>query len=521
MKKTGRVLLILLGALGAVAALLLLAVNLYVQSQGTQARIQQELSQRLGTTLRLQRMSVTPWAGLKLSGITIPQAAGGPNAQFLEAKTFRLRIHFASLFSRRLVIKEISLVDPTVVWLQNADGKWRIPPSTAEAKGKAPVAARDAVAPSAAPSATSPAGSTESHPNDSSTPTPEIAPTKPDETDNGSFTPEIRRVNLTGGRLRFLDAKAKIVANFDGVQFHSNFRDAAAVKGTVSVAKTSLRDRFFLQQLQSRLEYGPAALDLTGVTAKAGGGDVTGIFKMQPETAESPFSANVRFHEIQADQIVSDAGGPAGVITGKLEGYLNAAGKTADATALTGTGEIHLRDGQVRRYSVLEALGQLLQIEELRQLRLDDAHVKYHISPGVVTIDELVLRSENLRVSANGTISFDGKLQLASQLAVNEKIRKQLFRAIRDNFQPIGEPGLTAVNFEVGGTVERPKSNLMDKIVGHDLKDIGSVINSLFGGVKSERMKKKNKPETSPTPKPTPSPDGATLSPAAEATPTP
>ncbi len=516
-KKATRILLILLGALAGLAVVILLAVNLYVQSQATQARIQQELSQRLGTTLRIQRMSVTPWGGLKLSGITIPQAAGGPNAQFLEAKTFRLRIHFASLFSGRLVIKEISLIDPTVVWVQNADGKWRIPPSASPAATPAarPVG-RDSVEPqpTAAIVATSTPGSTESRPT-GATPPGVVATASPEET-NAPFVPEVRRVNLTGGRFRFLDANSKVVAKFEDIQFHSNFRNAAAVKGAVSIAKTSLRDRFFLEGLQSRLEYGPAALELSEIRANAGGGEITGSFHMEPETADSPFTAKVQFHDVQADQIVSQAGGPSGVVTGKLEGFLDAAGKTADPNALAGTGEIRLRDGQVRRYSMLEALGQVLQIEELRQLRLDDAHVKYHISPGVVTVDELMLRSANLRLSATGTISFDGKLQLVSQLAVNETIRKQLFRAMRDNFQPIEEPGFTAVNFNIGGTVDRPKSNLIDKIVGRDLKDIGSVINSLFGGVKSERMKKKNKPE------PKASEPGAEASPTTpEATPTP
>jgi len=70
-----RVLLIVLGILMGVALLILIGVNLYVQSRGTQARIQQELSQRLGAPLRIQRISVTPWWGLKLTGITIPQKA--------------------------------------------------------------------------------------------------------------------------------------------------------------------------------------------------------------------------------------------------------------------------------------------------------------------------------------------------------------------------------------------------------------------------------------------------------------
>jgi hypothetical protein len=128
----------------------------------------------------------------------------------------------------------------------------------------------------------------------------------------------------------------------------------------------------------------------------------------------------------------------------------------------------------------------------------------------VVTIDEMVFRSENIRLSATGMVSFDGKLQLESQLAVNEKVRNQLFRAIRDNFKPIDEPGYTALNFEVGGTVGRPKTNLMDKLIGRDLKDLSSVITGLIGGGKSEKKKKSSEPAATSLASPTaaPSPSG-------------
>src|SRR3954452_19582097 len=122
-----RLVLVALGVIIGVALLILLSVNMYVQSRGTQARIQQELSQRLGTTLRIQRISVTPWWGLKLTGITIPQTQPGVSPDFLTAKTFRLRIRFSSLFGGQLVIKEVSLINPEVVWAQNANGKWRFP----------------------------------------------------------------------------------------------------------------------------------------------------------------------------------------------------------------------------------------------------------------------------------------------------------------------------------------------------------------------------------------------------------
>ena len=82
MKKLGRFLIFGIGIAVGITGISLIGVNLYVQSQGTQIKIQQELSRRLGTTLKLRRISVTPWAGLKLSGITIPQSDPGSSGNF-------------------------------------------------------------------------------------------------------------------------------------------------------------------------------------------------------------------------------------------------------------------------------------------------------------------------------------------------------------------------------------------------------------------------------------------------------
>ena len=55
--------------------ILLIGVNLYVQSQGTHHRIQHELSQRLNTPLQLRQISLTPWSGLQLNDVTIRRRA--------------------------------------------------------------------------------------------------------------------------------------------------------------------------------------------------------------------------------------------------------------------------------------------------------------------------------------------------------------------------------------------------------------------------------------------------------------
>src|SRR5207247_3340087 len=239
---------------------------------------------------------------------------------------------------------------------------------------------------------------------------------------------------------------------------------------------------------------------------------------MQPEAEDSPFTTSVKFHDVLADQIVENAGGPKGMVNGKLEGSFQASGKTADPSALIGNGEIFLRDGRIQQYSLLVLLGQVLQIEELKELNLEQAEAKYHLSPGLVTIDELILRSPNIRLTASGTVGFDGKLKLDSQLAINDRIRGQLFKAIRENFQPTNEPGYSAIDFQIVAIFERLSTNLVDLLVGHD---ISSMLNSLFGG-KRDRSKKKKKQieEAKPAvPSSAASPEEALPQPTATATP--
>ena len=496
-----------------IAAIALLVVNLYVQSQGTQASIQQELSRRLGTPVRIRSISVTPWSGLTLTGITIPQTSGDvTSADFLHASSFHLHVRFLALFSRRLIIKEVSLLSPNVVWIQNEDGKWRLPgshvPETAPNEQAAPSQASATPENSVAAPPTAPAVASETSPSPAA---PEAA--APHPAASPVFVPELRRMNVTNGNFRFLDHSGNPVASFEAVKFHSYVRNNQMLRGNVKVGKISLRDRFFLQELQSPLYYDPGLLNLSKISAHAGSGEITGEFSLQSHAADSPYKVSVRFRGLQADQLVTEAGGPPGVIKGKLEGSFEASGKSSDSSAINGRGEISLHDGQLQQYSLLVALGQLLQIEELTQLQLQQADVKYHIDPDVVTVDELVLRSPNIRVSATGTIRFNGKLRLQSQLAINDKVRGQLFRPIRDNFQPIDQPGLYAVNFQVTGNIDRPKTDLMEKLVGRNLKDF---VNGLFGGDKVDRPKKKKTREgDEPAPEATPDQDNAKISPGA------
>jgi hypothetical protein len=325
-------------------------------------------------------------------------------------------------------------------------------------------------------------------------------------------------VSVKDGDFTFLDQTGRLVASFAGVNFRTNLRNALALRGDAKVARVSLRDRFFLDQLRSPLRYEPDVLELSKISARVAEGEVNGYFAMQPEAEDSPFTTSVTFHDVLADQLVENAGGPKEMVKGKLEGSFQASGKAGDPDAIVGKGEIFLRDGRVQQYRLLVLLGQILQIEELQELQLEQAAAKYHVRPGLVTIDELVLRSPNIRLTSSGTVAFDGTLQLNSQLAINDRIRGQLFKAIRDNFHRIDDPGYSAIEFQVGGTIERPSTNLVEQVVG---RDISSMLNSFFGGKKDRPKKKKKAVDGANTAVPSPSLPPEAALPEATATPSP
>src|SRR5438045_9724660 len=129
-----------------------------------------------------------------------------------------------------------------------------------------------------------------------------------------------------------------------------------------------------------------------------------------------------------------------------------------------------------------------------------------------------MFRSPTSRLTSSGTVAFNGKLKLDSQLAINDRIRGQLFKAIRVNFQPTNEPGYSAIDFQVGGTIDRPSTNLMDRLVGRDLSHM---LNSLFGRKRARsKKKKKQSEELMPiAPAPSGSPEEAPPEAAATATP--
>jgi hypothetical protein len=104
-------------------------------------------------------------------------------------------------------------------------------------------------------------------------------------------------------------------------------------------------------------------------------------------------------------------------------------------------------------------------------------------------------------MDATGQAAFNGELDLDARLHVNEKMQRDLRGLLGKKFQPSESEGFVHMPFSVRGTLARPKSDLLDKVVGLRIgQDVGGLLKNLL------RMPQKQKPKPSPTPSPAASP---------------
>ncbi|MDP9292653.1 MAG: type II secretion system protein GspN, partial [Verrucomicrobiota bacterium] len=452
-------------------ALAFLGVNLYVQSAAIQRKIEDKISAEIHLPVRIGGANFTPWSGFTITGIAIPQSEGQVGENFFQASSFRASMRLAPLWRRELVFNRIKIESPQIAWIQNDMGKWTLPETQTQPPAE-------------------PAG-TGSAPTFSITPTPlpELQATTPMPERAARRLPpyavSLQKLVVTDGRFEFFDHGKALIASFGNVQAKGSFVQHT-ITGVARCAKASIHDAFFLENLRTPFSYSAESLSLSGLRADFASGTVAGNFSTQPQAEGAPFELQVTFSKTDINRIISEAGGPFGQATGLLDGSLALKGKTHDMRTARGTGHLSVANGWVRQYEIFQQIGQYLRIEELSELSLERADTDFHVADGRVVVDQLTLQSPNLNVLAKGKIRFDGKLDLDARLTINPKISHRLPDFIEKNFTRVENSDQRYVDFDITGTVQKPKTNLRERILGRKLRE--QVVDFLQGFMKPRKL---------------------------------
>ncbi|MGH8047061.1 MAG: AsmA family protein [Chthoniobacterales bacterium] len=467
MKRFAKIILGALAALVIVFFVLLVGVNLYLQSGDVQQRIRLATEDALGMPVTVKHSLFFPWSGLTLSGLSLPDPTV-PGANLVEAPTFSVKFRFWPLLARKLVISQVNLDSPHLVLRQTQDKQWVI------------VAPRTKIKPEVV----------------SEKPAPEIpsSPSTKPSISLPSYKVELKYFSIRDGSADVYDRKGARIGKVAGLNLDGTFVTQDRIEGHVTIEDIELLGLFYPNRLRADFVHEGDMLAVTNLKFAIAEGKVRGEFSVVAPRKDPPaFQIKSEVEEVSLSALLSEAHLDGAGAAGTLHGDLDLRGNPLDTSTLEGGGAFALDSAQLRPFDIVQQLGMLLGIEELQLLKLNEASMRYQVRDEKVLLSDVRLRTENLIVTGKGPIKFNGKMNLDGHFLINEKIERRLAVVMSNQFVPSAIPGYKEVAFKVTGKTSRPETDLLDKVTGYHISNLGN-----FGGLLKDFFKAPKPAEPEP-----------------------
>ena len=482
-------------SLGVVAfvlgGVLLLVLNLYVESRVVQHRIKETLAARLRMPVNLRKTTYTPWDGLRIDGLEARPKLGPALAEddamngatFLTADSFRVQFAIGSLWQRQFRVEDVLVDRPRLSWAQDKGNRWRLP-SAQEAAAPAndnrlpeqtpPV---DATAPD---KPTGHEGGTRPHGTGAATtgaavPSSKAAAAGSPKDSRAGFN--VEKLRVRHGTMDFLNHRRGLLGRFEDVNVDGYLADLNHARGHASVAKAALpRAGLRLSSVQTEFLYDQqAGLTLRDASANVADGILKADYHLETGATGSPFQAHCLLEGINLDRFIKEAGGKLGLVDGHLRGSLDLAGYSDDPDRCEAVGQFELVDTRLRDLPLFEAVGSALHIDDLRRLRFKTARLAYRLDGNTLHVQPLVLVSSNLQITAQGSYLLrEDRLDIHARLVIDAAVSRQLPRLVQQRLTPCGDeaPASRYVDFDVAGPLNKPTSNLYQRLVPDAVNDL-------------------------------------------------
>ena len=454
----------ILTVIAAVLAVLILAggwtANRWLQSPEGQARVRRDLNRALGMPLQITQLDCSVWRGLRAHGVSATDSAGNR----FDAVRISASHRILPLLQRRISIAKVRIEKPLFHLVEDASGSWALPALPAEPQpvaGTVPVAA-------------------------------------PPENESAGRKPR-QRTETVIGKLVMSDATVELLGR-DGSPFatviglNATLHDAStkSCTGEFDAAGFILHQRAALQSVTGTLARGEDGLTLRVAKADIGGGHATGEFT---HAAGKPGAARIALDQVNITQATAGAGAGAPRFTGVVSGEAVIAGLGGGEKEITGNGTLALTRGDCREIELLRQIGEFLQLDTLGSFTIADAKAGFTISAGRVSLSPLEISAPPLGLNLTGSAGFDGTLALAAILDAPEDFVEKR-GPIAANFSPPDANHRRGVQFDVKGTLQKPKHNLAERVTGTKDRTAQKII--AVESIISAFAKKKPKPKPEP-----------------------
>ncbi len=456
MKRIIQATLVVVVAVVSLVGLLLLAINLYVQSPGTQMRLREIVSENIGCPVSVFRISFTPWTGLHLQNVSIEDPSVG--YPLLKAQDLWIQCNYMPLLRRKLIVRQVFLQGaeiriPTTARLESESAPDE--PSAGETVSQTD--SKKAVP----PPANAVAGSSRSR--------KALAALTIKDRIPGSLWVEIRKFKIQHGTIYLLGSSGLPMATFREVEGAVQSHKTDYV-GKIRIASASISDSVNVEEISSPVKCSNGALDLGSITARMSGGEIQGNFHVDLANSDLPYRVVFQVTGVNVNEITNRAGGILDRAHGILEGSFQLAGCMRDPSLATGDGSLEVKTGYLDQYPMFKELGRWTQIAELQRLDLEQALSKFSVVGQDIKVDSLQLISKNCQVNLTGTVGSAQKLDLTGRLTVSQFLSQKIPNELEDNFAKSSDGDSRYLDFQVTGSVLRPQTNLFDRIIGDKAK---------------------------------------------------
>ncbi len=457
-----------------VFVLLLVAVNLFLQSSEVQKRIRIATAASIGLPVEIGGASYTPWSGLTLSRLEVADP-GRPSENVFTARKLNARMALWLLLQRKVVITAVRLVDPVLVVPEDSEGVFLPPPRgevvVVEPPGVVPERAVPSIPEVAAVEGT---GAVE--------PVEEIPVSAP------SYTVEVHSFVIENGGILICDPLGRPGVQFEKIQLKMRIASNSEQSGEVSIGKIGFERSLYLKDFTARFTRAEGRVELPVFEGKLAGGKLAGKFGFDEEASEVDLKAALE--GVAVARMFEEAGLDAGRAGGFLQGEVVLKGPLATPGELSGMGKFELIEGQLEPLDFIQQLGQLLRIDELQLLQLREALLDVALADGLVTVNKLSLLSENVWFRGEGRVDLDGGLDLRGRLLINDRMHRNLGGLLGSPFRPSEEAGYRELGFDIGGTLQQPRTNLLDQFAGGKIgSEVGRFLQNLLKPAPSPKSK--------------------------------
>lgn len=413
--------LLLLSTAIVLTALGILVQN-YMQSREFIEKISQSFSDSIGGNASVKSADINLLRGFSLEQVLI-ESSGETPEPFLAVERSILTYNPLALFLKKLELTSIQLEKPSLSFIQASDGNWWLP-----------------------------------HPEEDITPV----------LDTGllAFQLLLKDLSLNDGIITVTNKNDSVILNAENIGIDGSLKASELgieATGELAITKTRMGKYFIINEMESQIHYKDQVLSLPSLTGTAYDGKAAGSIEIDLRLGEPEFTIALNLEKLDLAQLITDFQGQSQWLDGNLTTQCRIEGRFEAPELLQGTGTLEITEGTLSGLVFLKELGQLFPNQTFPETNFDSITGNYKIAEKKMTIYNLEAVSENVELTGTGTISINRELNIDMRLSLSPEFTAMMNPEISSQFN-LRNDDFSTITFTVAGTLDEPKSNLIEKL---------------------------------------------------------